>query len=168
MDADGQISGLIPGTAGNYDAFATGVLTISQFDASRFSSIAAVTELFSALTANPAYQPLTSIDILGLVHANQQIRIFASSAKADVDNPLIPDIATEIPEVEVALVRQASGAVTVDIVPGAMALLNPSGIPARDAFVRIDAKFEYANQVEAALGPFANIDRVDLTLLFNG
>ena len=28
MDADGQISGLIPGTPGNYNSFATGVLTI--------------------------------------------------------------------------------------------------------------------------------------------
>jgi hypothetical protein len=168
MDADGQISGLVPGTPGNYNSFATGVLTISQFDASRFSSIAAVTELFPALTADPAYQPLASADILAHVNPGQMIHVWASSAKADTDDPLVPNITTETVPVEVALVRQASGATTVDIIPGAMALLNPSGVPARDAFVRIDAKFEYGDPVEAALGPFAYMDRVDLTIQFNG
>jgi len=168
MDADGQIAGLVPGTPGQYNGFATGVLTISQFDASRFSSIAAVTELFPTLAANPAYQPLAPGDILAHVNVGQQIRVFASSAKADVEDPLVPSIASESPQVEVALVRQAAGATVVDVVPGAMALLNPSGVPARDAFVRIEARFEYGSPVEAALGPFANIDRVDVTIAFNG
>ncbi len=168
MDADGQIAGLVPGTPGNYNGFATGVLTISQFDASRFSSIAAVTELFPTLAANPVYQPLAPGDILAHVNVGQQIRVFASSAKADVDDPLVPNITTESPQVEVAVVRQGAGATVVDVVPGAMSLLNPSGVPARDAFVRIEARFEYGNPVEAALGPFAFMDRVDVTVQFNG
>ncbi len=168
MDADGQVSGLVPGTPGQYNAFPTGVLTISQFDASRFSSIAAVTELFPVLTADPAYMPLSSADILAHVNTGQMIHVFASSAKADTEDPLLPNIATESTPVEVATVRHAAGATTVDIALGAMALLNPGGAPARDAFVRIDARFEYGNPVEAALGPFAYMDRVDLTIQFNG
>lgn len=168
MDADGQISGLAPGTPGQYNGFATGVLTISLFDASRFSSIAAVTELFPVLTADPAYQGLASADILAHVNADQMIHVFASSAKTDTDDPLVPNITTESTPVEVALVRHASGATTVDIIPGAMGLLNPTGVPARDAFVRIDARFDYDNPVEAALGPFAYMDRMELTIRFNG
>ncbi|MCK6459927.1 MAG: hypothetical protein L6Q95_08540 [Planctomycetes bacterium] len=168
MDADGQIGGLVPGTPGNYDAYSTGVLTISQFDATRFSSIAAVTELFPALTANPAYDPLASTDILALVNSGQLIHVWASSAKADADDPLVPNIATETTPVEVAVVSHGSGATQVDPVPGAMAALNPGGTPARDAFIRVEAKFEYGSPVEAALGPFAWIDRVDITITFNG
>jgi hypothetical protein len=168
MDADGQISGLVPGTPGQHDSFSTGVLTISQFDASRFSSIAAVTELFPVLTADPAYMPLASADILAHVNTGQKIHVFASSAKGDTDDPLLPNITTETAQVEVALVRHAAGATTVDIMPDAIALLNPAGVPARDAFVRIDARFEYGDPVEAALGPFAFMDRVDLTIQFNG
>jgi len=65
------------------------------------------------------------------------------------------------------VVRHQSGATTVDIT-GDLRALNPLGTPARDAFVRIDARFEYDNGVEAALGPFAYTDRVDLTLTLNG
>jgi hypothetical protein len=168
MDADGQIAGLLPGTAGNYDAYANGVLTISQFDATRFSSIAAVTELFPALTANPAYDPLAATDILAHCNTGQLIHVWASSAKADTDDPLVPNINTETTPVEVAVVSRGSGATQVDPVPGAMAALNPGGAPARDAFVRIEARFEYGSPVEAALGPFAYIDRVDITITFNG
>ena len=107
-------------------------------------------------------------DILALVNPTQRIRVLASSAKADVVNPLIPNIASETAQYEIALVSHASGATTVDIVPGAMTQLNPAGVPARDAFVRIEARFEYDSPVQAALGPFAYIDRVDLTILFNG
>ncbi len=167
MDADGVINGLLPSTPGDYDGFATGVLTIREFEAGRFSSIAAVTELFPVLAADPGYEPLASGDILAFVNPNQRIRVFASSAKADASNPLVPDIASEIAPVEVALVHHASGATTVDIT-GDMGALNPLGIPARDAFVRIEARFEYDNGVEAALGPFAHMDRVELTLAVNG
>jgi hypothetical protein len=168
MDADGQIAGLIPGTPGNYDTFTSGVLTVSEFDASRFSSIAAVTELFPVLTADPAYDPLLSTDILALVNTDQVIHVWASSAKADTDDPLVPNINSETTPVEVAVVSHGSGATQVDPVPGAMAALNPGGTPARDAFIRIDARFEYGNPVQAALGPFAYIDRVDITITFNG
>ncbi|HEX5138970.1 MAG TPA: hypothetical protein VFY93_18510 [Planctomycetota bacterium] len=168
MDADGQIAGLLPGTPGNYDGFTTGVLTISEFDATRFSSIAAVTELFPALTANPAYDPMTAADVLALCNPSQKIHLWASSAKADINDPLKPNIVSETTPVEVAVASSASGGTVIDPIPGAMAALNPGGTPARDAFIRIEARFEYASPVEAALGPFAYIDRVDVTITFNG
>jgi len=168
MDADGQIAGLLPGTPGNYDNYTTGVLTISEFDATRFSSISAVTELFPALTANPAYDPMSAADILALCNTNQKIHVWASSAKADINDPLKPNIISETTPVEVAVASHASGGTAIDPIPGAMAALNPSGTPARDAFIRIEARFEYASPVEAALGPFAYIDRVDVTITFNG
>jgi hypothetical protein len=46
--------------------------------------------------------------------------------------------------------------------------LNPTGAPDRDAFTRIDARFDYTDPVEAALGPFASIDQVDISFTFNG
>ena len=33
---------------------------------------------------------------------------------------------------------------------------------------RVRANFEYDNGVEAALGPFASIDRIDISFTFNG
>jgi hypothetical protein len=51
---------------------------------------------------------------------------------------------------------------------GDMRLLNPAGTPNRDAFMRVDARFEYENPVEAALGPYASIDQVDISFTFNG
>jgi len=171
MDSDGTIAGLLPGLPGNYDNYSNGVLTISQFDTTRFSSIAAVTELFPVLSANPRYQPLvggTNGDIAGWVNPDQRIRIYASSCKANAEDPLNPDITTEIPEVEVALLRHELGATTVDIGPVSMSALNPTGTPARDSYVRIDARFEYDDGVEAALGPFAWIDRVVITFSLNG
>ena len=51
---------------------------------------------------------------------------------------------------------------------GDVGALNPLGVPARDAFVRVEAHYEYDNGVEAVTGPFAYIDRVDLTLSVNG
>ena len=164
MDADGTITGVLPGTPGNYNNYSTGVLTISLFDASRFSSISAVTELFPVLAANPDYQPLVPANILAHVNAAQRIKVYASSARADSDDPLVPDIVTETPQVQVALVHEASGATVVDIV-GNLGVLNT---PGRDCFARVEARFEYDNGVEAALGPFSYMDRVDLTITFNG
>jgi hypothetical protein len=46
--------------------------------------------------------------------------------------------------------------------------LNPTGAPDRDAFTRIDGRFDYTDPVEAALGPFASIDQVDISFTFNG
>jgi len=167
MDADGQMTGLLPGLPGEYDNFATGILTISEFETSRFSSIAAVTELFPALAANPAYMPLAPADILAHVNPTQSITVLASSAKADPEDPLVPDLASEIGLVEVAVVDYVAGSTVVDIT-GDLSDLNPGGTPARDAFVRVEARFSYGNGVEAALGPFAYIDRVDLHFSFNG
>jgi hypothetical protein len=166
MDGDGHIDGLQPGLAGEYDGFATGVLTIREFDASRFGSIAAVTELFPVLAANPRYLQLAQTDIAALVSPNQRIRVYASSCKANLQNPLAPDPTTEIAPVEVALVHFAGGATAVDIV-GDLGALNPTGAPARDAFVRVEARFEYDNGADAALGPFAYMDRVEINYSFN-
>ena len=46
--------------------------------------------------------------------------------------------------------------------------LNPAGAPARDAFVRVRADFEYDRIVEGAVGPFARIDEVTIPIRFNG
>jgi hypothetical protein len=46
--------------------------------------------------------------------------------------------------------------------------LNPTG-PNRDAFLRVDAFFNYgALIVQAALGPFMSMDRMDVRYSFNG
>jgi len=167
MDADGLITGFVPSSPGNYDTFSTGVLTISTFDASRFSSISAITQLFPALAANPDYQAIAPSDIVGNVNAGQFVHIFMSSARSDPDEPLLPDPATESVDEEIALVSYSGGGTVVTIV-GSMDALNPSGPPNRDAFVRIRASFEYNNGVEAALGPFATMDAVTITFTFNG
>ena len=50
----------------------------------------------------------------------------------------------------------------------AMDQLNPTG-PNRDAFLRVDAFFDYGAQiVQAALGPFMSVDKIDIRYLFNG
>ncbi|MHC4576215.1 MAG: hypothetical protein ACYTED_02295 [Planctomycetota bacterium] len=167
MDKDGEIAGLLPGLPGEYDGYANGVLTISAFQADRFSSIAAVTELFNVGAADPAYLSLSPGDVLVNLSANQAIRVFASSSKGDPDEPLQADPLTEIGAIEVALATYVAGSVVVEI-RGDLGALNPTGAPDRDAFCRIDARFEYDDPVEAALGPFASIDQVDISYTFNG
>jgi hypothetical protein len=98
---------------------------------------------------------------------SQSIRIFASTAKGELDEPLLPNPTTEMGALEIALVTNVAGSVNVEIT-GDMSLLNPTGAPNRDAFMRIDARFEYDDPVEAALGPFASIDQVDISFTFNG
>jgi len=167
MDADGEITGYVNGSPGDYTQ-QEGLVTVRPFDASRFSSISAITELFPMPAANPAYQALASTDVLGLVNPQQSIRLFVSSAKADLDQPLLPNIGSEIAGFEVALVRYVNGGTTVDIT-GDMSDLNPAGgQPNRDAFVRVKAIFQYDIGVEAALGPFANMNVVKVSILFNG
>jgi hypothetical protein len=171
MDPDGIISGLFPNGAGTYPTFAGGYLTISTFTTAgdRFGETHAVTELFNIPAANPAYLEFDGgTDILATVNnASQQILLYASSAKGDADDPLEPNIVTEVPEVLVARVHYQNGATQIDVSYDAMDQLNPTG-PNRDAFVRIDALFDYGNLVEAALGPFAYMDRVDISYSFNG
>ncbi|MHC4848542.1 MAG: hypothetical protein ACYTEG_08820, partial [Planctomycetota bacterium] len=93
MDADGEIEGYIPNRPGEYDTHPRGILTISTFDATRFSSITAVTELFSMTAANPAYKSyptdpqdlIIGDDIDGFVNQGQRIRVLVSAAKSNPD-----------------------------------------------------------------------------------
>jgi len=169
MDADGVISGLLPGASGTYPTFSKGYLKIAPLSAgaSRFGEIRAITELFSMAVANPEYLEIDpDTDILATVAANQEILIYASTAKANTANPLKPNIATEIGPVLVARVHYALGSSQIDTF-NAMSQLNPTG-PNRDAFIRINAFFNYGNVVEAALGPFAFMDSMDIHVSFNG
>jgi hypothetical protein len=169
MDIDGVIEGAPGGAAvaGEYDGFQYGVLTVETFDLSRFGGIASITEMFGMPAADPAYEPLDALDILANVNAGQRIRIYVSSAKSNPEDPLLPDVQTETALFEVALVRFESGATTVDIT-GDMASLNPAGMPDRDAFARVYAKFDYDNGIDAALGPFAAVDSLTVRFTFNG
>jgi hypothetical protein len=166
MDADGIIGGLIPGQPGNYDGYANGVLTVRTFETGRFSSIAAVTELFHVLAADPEYTALSPADVLGVVAPGQRIRIFVSSTKADDLKPLVPRLTDEIAAFEVAVISSSRGSIAVTVT-GDATQLNPDGGPNRDCFARVIGKFEYTNGVEAALGPFASLDRVTLSYVFN-
>ena len=171
MDADGTVPGLLPGTSGTYPSYTNGYLKIAPLSAgaNRFGDIRAVTELFNIPAANPAYLEFSSAtDILATVNnADQEILVYASTAKGDTSDPLVPNVATEIPEVLVARVHYASGATQIDTSFNAMDQLNPTG-PNRDAYLRINAFFAYGEIVQAALGPFASMDRVDISYSFNG
>jgi len=164
-DPDGTIDGLSPGTKGSYPAYGNGYLTVADLGAAgeRFGEIHAITELFNVLAADPTYVNLVPGDIVGNVSPNQSIKIYASSAQGDPDNPLKPDPTTEGNRVMIAEVRYQAGSTTVDVFDN-MDQLN--GAP-RDAFVRIDAFFDYTFVVDAALGPFASMDRVTLSYMFN-
>jgi len=173
MDPDGVVEGFtpipMPGDnvpAGEYNSYSRGVLTLKPFDATRFGGISAVTELFSVRVANPAYQPLGTGDVLATVISGQSIQILVSSARPDVDNPLVPDLTTEIAAFEVAIVSFGGGSTTVDIT-GDMGDLNPGGTPNRDAFMRVIAIFNYSEAVQAAVGPYMSIDQVTTTFTYN-
>ena len=177
MDADGEIDGFLPqgpetgaGKELEYDSDSRGVITISPFDASRFSSITAITELFPVTAAKPAYvQYNAATDIVGFVaNPDQRIRVRVSAAESNPENPTTADPATEIPDFEIAILQfGASG--TAVVVTGDMENLNATpGTPDRRAFVRVRAAFEYDEGVEAALGPFAHIDEVKISYAFNG
>ena len=166
MDPNGKITGLTPSEPGNYDGYSHGVLTIREFEASRFGSIAAVTELFNVGASHPTYANFMPGDILGLVNDGQVIRIFASVAQGNPEAPLGSDPATERAAVEVAVIRPVNGATAVQFT-GDMPALYPSGVPGRYPFLRIDARFEYDDLVEAALGPLASIDQVNARFTFN-
>lgn len=181
MDQDGLIDGLIPSGNGQYfedDNFAFGVLTISTFETARFSSTAAITELFVMPAANPRYQDLvfdedlSITDILGNVKsATQTINIFATSARADLADPLLPDLSTEPEPQDAVLVAQVawiSGGSSVTYFQGSMPQLNPDGTAKREAFVRIRADYVYGVGKEAALGPFATMDEFTVRFSFNG
>jgi hypothetical protein len=170
MDADGEITGFIPFAPGQYDSDARGVLTITEFDASRFSSITAITELFPMTAAKPQYVQYDPLkDILGNVANNKQrIRVTVSSALSNPDDPTLADPGSEDNATEVALLHYDGGATKV-MISGNMNELNDTpDQPDRRAFVRVRAAFEYDNGVEAALGPFASMDEVKISYNFNG
>ncbi|MHC4937490.1 MAG: hypothetical protein ACYTHK_00800 [Planctomycetota bacterium] len=179
MDADGEIEGHIPNRPGEYDTHSRGILTISKFDATRFSSITAVTELFPMTAANPAYQnydqdvegylPPDNEDVKAFVNTGQRIRVLVSSAKSSPEDPVSPDLFSETTPFEVAMVEYRNGATAVKIT-GEMRDLNQiPGAPDREAFVRVQAEFFYDDDpVQAALGPFCFIEQVLVNYDFNG
>ncbi|MHC4408958.1 MAG: hypothetical protein ACYS0F_08140, partial [Planctomycetota bacterium] len=148
------------------------------FNADRFSSITAITELFPMTAANPAYQdydkdtagylPQGNDDIEGLVAEGQTISVVVSSAKSNAADPLLPDLLSEITPFEVALLEYKNGGTAVKITGDLSALNLTPGAPDREAFVRVQAKFNYTDSVQAALGPYAAIDRVNIAYTFNG
>ena len=138
-------------------------------DASRFSNVTAVTELFPMTAAKPTYVQYNALtDIKGLVSADQTISIRVSSAKGSLEDPLRPDLFTEQAPFEVALLEFKSGATKVKITGDMRDLNTTPGTSNREAFVRVRAVFEYERSVEAALGPYANVDEVRITYDFNG
>ena len=56
MDADGVVDGFFPSTSGTYPNHEYGVLTISEFDGTRFQASSAITELFAMPAADPPRQ----------------------------------------------------------------------------------------------------------------
>ena len=98
---------------------------------------------------------------------DQRIRILVSSARGSGENPLQPDLTTEQDAFDIAELTHQGGATKVTVT-GDMADLNSTpGVPAREAFVRVQAAFEYDRSVEAALGPYATIDSVTIGYMFN-
>jgi len=169
MDSDGRVDGYIPNAPATYPDHAFGYLTISNFDANRFSSIRAVTELFPMPAADPKYTPILAGDVLGVVHPGQSIEVWASSSKADPDDPLAPDLSpgSENPPIHVATIAFQGGGVVI-VIENPIEGLNPGAAPNREAFVRIRSDFNYTDAVEAALGPFATMDEMTVRCIFNG
>ncbi|MHC4549898.1 MAG: hypothetical protein ACYTEZ_14085 [Planctomycetota bacterium] len=157
MDRDGGIEGLDPAEHGFNDDFAYGVLT------TRSAIVAAITELFRIPAADPDYEALLASDVVGLVGVGQRIRIYASSAKPDLDDPRQPDLTSETSMFEVALVTDSGVTIT-----GNLEDLNPSGSPGRDGFVRLRADFEYDDPNDAISPPFGTMDEITVRYSFNG
>ena len=128
-----------------------------------------MTAIATVTAANPAYQQYNpATDIKGIVTSGQRIRVVMSSAKGDQDDPLRPDLSTELTPFEVALIEYKNGATAVTVT-GDMRNLNLTpGVADREAFVRVQGEFDYDNGVEAALGPFAMMDSVKISYSFNG
>ena len=90
--------------------------------------------------------------------------VLLSSSVGDPDEPLNPDPQTETTETLIATISSVASAIVVTIVGD----MNALDTPDRDAFVRVRANFNYTDGVEAALGPFASIDCVIISFVFNG
>jgi hypothetical protein len=170
MDADGELDGFLPSAEGEYDNDPRGVLTISAFNADRFSSITAITELFPMTAAKPRYldyDPLT--DILGNVsNATQKIIVRVSSSRSNPEDPQVADPGSEIGDFPIAQLVFQAGSTKVEELESITQLNLSPGTADRQAFVRVRAAFDYGVGVEAALGPFAFIDEVKISYSFNG
>ena len=104
-----------------------------------------------------------------VLNDNQSIELLASSARADIDNPLVPNLNSELDPAEmVALITKSGPRIIVDTSVGSLTALNQGAAPNREAYVRIRAKFVYGDPTEAALGPFAMMDEVTILFSFNG
>ena len=199
MDADGDITGHVFGSPGDYDR-PEGLLRVSAFDASRFSSITGVTELFVMPAADPAYQPLDPQKIEFNLQSSkddddnvthQRIFVYMSTGYADRENPLLPDLEDptrkENDAYLVAVLSSEGGGSVITFEQGndtglpepddkvypdmaPMWRLNGggTGVPNREAFLRVQSEFSYDKGVEAALGPFASMDRIVIAIEFNG
>ena len=167
MDGDGTIDGLIPSGEGEYDT-AFGALTIRPFKSNRFGAMVASTELFHVGAASPTYSDIAVDDVFAVVALKQSIELYASSAKASDSDPLQPNPATETTEAHVATVEYAGSGVRVIPVEDGMAELNPAGDPNRRAFVRVKGYYTYGVDLEAAVGPYAYLDKVTIRYSFNG
>ncbi len=179
MDGDGIITGITPGPAvpgqpGNYNSYATGVLSIRQFDANRFGGVNAITELYAVRVANPLYLPMATGDVFATVAPSQSIELQMSSARPDPVNPLVPLVSSEINPFPLGVVNAGgSGSVATIFNRGLgvegdiTANLNSSGAPLRDAFVRVIAIFKYTDPKQAALGPYMSMEEVTLNFRFN-
>jgi hypothetical protein len=169
MDADGNIEGILESSPGDYPAYEYGSLAVRIFDPTRFDAITSTTRPFFVGTADPAYQELDGdTDIDGTLLDGQSIKISMASYQGDANHPLVPDLDTESALIHVATARFDSiQKFVVDVVPGAMAQLNPGGTPNRESFLRVHAEFDYDEGVQAATGPYALLDRVIITTRFN-
>jgi hypothetical protein len=128
----------------------------------------ASTELFHVGAASPTYGDIEVDDVFAVVALKQSIEIYASSAKASESDPLAPNTATETTDALVAVVEYAGSGVKVTPVDGGMANLNPAGDADRRSFVRIKGFYTYGVDLEAAVGPYAYLDKVTVRYSFNG
>ena len=81
--------------------------------ANRFGEIVASTELFNVGTASPTYADLRPEDVNAVVAPSQTIELYASSAKASLDDPLVPDADTETTPVAIGRIEYVAGGVQV-------------------------------------------------------
>ncbi len=132
----------------------------------RSGGASAITELYALRVANPRFLPLLEGDIeANATGGTLEIRV--ASAKADVENPTLPDQTTEGLHFEVAKVTVVAGGGSAVDITGDMEDLNVSGVPARDAFMRVVVVFTYDIASTAAFGPFMKIDELTATFTSN-
>ena len=174
MDPDGFVEGLLPGVVGTqngpqieYDTYAFGVLTIAEFTGGRFDPTVMYTELFSVGAANPTFTNMSPGDLVAQTAAGQRMFFIVSGTRVDPRDPTLPDFTQEIAEFQIATIDNNLGT-PVTTINSPLTLLNSSGTPERDEFVRAHINFEYDNEVQAAIGPFLTCDRIRFPFELNG